>query len=270
MAAFAILDVTDEGAFGRIPPCADRRFDHRTCDYWEDADRGSNLHRPGWLAPTPAAPPPRSRPTAGDNPFAPPAADAPAFNPFNPFDPRSRAPDPVDPFAALGAPDEDEPFAVLDDNPFAPSRSRERPLVAGVPRKLALLDRGRGVFGSYAKVLLVEDAAVAYAQFGPLSAYPRALRLRDLYPQLPAAPLPAVITCIATTADARRAGHARRLVAAVCDDLAGRGFSAVEAYPDLTRSEDEQSGGRPELWHSVGFATAVDDERFPVMRRELG
>jgi len=77
-----------------------------------------------------------------------------------------------------------------------------------------LLVRGLTVFGSYARVLLVDDVAVAYAQFGPLSAYPRALHLRELYPQLPDAPLPAVITCIATTAEARGAGHARRLVEA--------------------------------------------------------
>jgi ribosomal protein S18 acetylase RimI-like enzyme len=160
-------------------------------------------------------------------------------------------------------------FAVPDDNPFAPTTTRERPLRAGVPRKLALLDRGRGVFGSYAKVSIVAGAPVAYCQFGPLSAYPRALRLRELYPQLPDAPLPAVITCIATTAAARREGHARALVDTVCSDLAERGFSAIEAYPDLTRSENETSGARPEFWHKLGFATAVNDERFPVMRREL-
>ena len=121
----------------------------------------------------------------------------------------------------------------------------------------------------YGKVLVAEDEPVAYCQFGPLSAYPRALRLRDLYPQLPNSPLPAVITCIATTADARRQGYARRLVDDVCRDLAERGFAAVEAYPDLTRPEDETSGARPGFWHKMGFETAVDDERFPVMRREL-
>jgi hypothetical protein len=187
---------------------------------------------------------PAAPPALADNPFAP-APKQPAFNPF--------------------ADDEGEGAF----NPFAPTVARERPLRDGVPRKLALLDRGRGVFGSYAKVLLVDDRAVAYCQFGPLSAYPRASRLRELYPQLPEAPLPAVITCIATTADGRRAGHAKRLVQAVCDDLTGRGFSAVEAYPDLTLGENEASGARPGFWHDLGFATAVDDERYPVMRREL-
>ena len=55
----------------------------------------------------------------------------------------------------------------------------------------------------------------------------------------------------------------------VCADLSRRGFSAVESYPDLTRGEDEQSGARPAFWQELGFVRAVDDERFPVMRREL-
>ena len=76
---------------------------------------------------------------------------------------------------------DDDLFAVPFDNPFAPQTQRERPLREGVPRKLALLDRGRGIFGSYGKVLLVDEQAVAYCQFGPLSAYPRARRLRELY-----------------------------------------------------------------------------------------
>ena len=44
----------------------------------------------------------------------------------------------------------------------------------GGPRKLGLLGRGSAVFGSYAKVLLAEEVPVAFSQFGPLSAYPRA------------------------------------------------------------------------------------------------
>ena len=108
-----------------------------------------------------------------------------------------------------------------------------------------------------------------YAQFGPLTAYPRAQRTRDLYPALPDAPLPAVITCIATTAEARGAGLARALVAAVCDDLAGRGFTAVETYPTIGAEPDATSAATPDFWLSVGFALAIDDERFPVMRRDL-
>ena len=125
------------------------------------------------------------------------------------------------------------------------------------------------MFGSYAKVLLVGDEPVAYAQFGPLSAYPRATRLRELYPQLPDSPLPAVITCIATTADVRRRGHAKALVDAICDDLGRRGFSAVEAYPEVGAAPDATSTAMPAFWESVGFARVVADDRFPVYRREL-
>jgi hypothetical protein len=240
--ATRVVDVGDEGSFALIPPCADSRFDHRTCDYWEDADRGSKAARASWLTAPPVTRP--AAPALADNPFAPPPREA-AFNPF--------------------AADDDEAL----DNPFAPKVVRERPLREGVPRKLALLDRGRGVFGSYAKVLLVDDEPAAYCQFGPLSAYPRAGRLRELYPQLPQSPLPAVITCIATTTGATRAGHAKRLIEEVCADLARRGFAAVEAYPDLTLDVDEASAARPGFWHELGFTTAVDDERYPVMRREL-
>jgi ribosomal protein S18 acetylase RimI-like enzyme len=259
-----IVDVTDDASFGLIPPCADPSFDHRTCDYWEDADRGSKAARPAWLA---GAPPPAPKPrpanpfaaafsdasddsTADEapiNPFAPPAPAGPAFNPF-----------------AIG--DDD----ALAGNPFAPPRPARPSGPAGGPRKLGLLARGSAVFGSYAKVLLADDAPVAYSQFGPLSAYPRAQRLRDLYPQLPEAPLPAVITCIATTADARRQGHALRLIGAVCDDLAGRGFAAVEAYPERSTRPDATSAATPEFWVAAGFTIAVEDERFPVVRRELG
>jgi hypothetical protein len=251
-----IIDVIDDASFRLIPPCADPGFDHRSCDYWEDADRGSKAARASWLEASPAPPP--TRPPV-DNPFAP-SRSGPDFNPFAP--PARSSGSVFNPFAD----DDDEPV----DNPFAPT-PRARPTVGeGGPRKLGLLGRGLAVFGSYAKVLLVDDVAVAYAQFGPLSAYPRAQRLRDLYPQLPDAPLPAVITCIATTAEARGGGHAAALVRGVCEDLERRGFAAVEAYPELGTRADATSAATPEFWATVGFHVAVDDERYPVVRRELG
>lgn len=255
MAAIRIVDVTDEAAFRLIPPCADPGFDHRSCDYWEDGARGSKAARLSWLEPdAPAATPP---PTGRQNPFLDPDAQ-PVLNPFAPR--RADAPT-FNPFAA----DDDGP----DANPFASPASAGPVVGPGGPRKLGLLARGLTVFGSYAKVLLDDDVALAYAQFGPLSAYPRALRLRELYPRLPDAPLPAVITCIATTAEARGAGHARHLVEAICDDLAERGFAAVEAYPEIGSRPDATSGATPAFWLGAGFALAIDDERFPVVRREL-
>ena len=153
-------------------------------------------------------------------------------------------------------------------SPRWPSTLRTSRFAAEAPRKLQLLGRGLGVFGTYAKLLLIDGEAAGYCQFGPLSAYPRALRLRQLYPKLPDAPLPAVITCIATTAAARRGGHALRLVEGVCVDLAGRGFAAVEAYPERSRGR-RHTGGSPEFSIAAGFHLAVDDDRYPVVRREL-
>src|SRR6187200_1108313 len=94
MGTITILDVTDPAAFGRIPPCADPGFDHRSCDYWEDADRGSKAARLDWLKPSAtaaSAPPPKpvvDNPFLADleeraaNPFAPPGSRGASVNPF--------------------------------------------------------------------------------------------------------------------------------------------------------------------------------------------
>ena len=255
MATLTIVDVRETESFRLLPPCADPGFDHRSCDYWEDGDRGSKAARASWWDSSVAAPPPRPKPR---NPFGR-EHDEPVVNPFAPAGTARPA---FNPFASGNA-------AEAAENPFA-SRREARPAVpSDAPRKLHLLGRGLAVFGTYAKVLLVDDVPAAYAQFGPLSAYPRALRVRDLYPRLPASPLPAVITCIATTAAARGAGHARMLVAAVCDDLAGRGFSAIEAYPEPHANPDATSAASPRFWVGCGFDVVVDDDRYPVVRREL-
>ncbi len=254
--SIAIVDITDQSSFALLPPCADPTFDHRSCDYWEDADRGSKAIRLAWLEPPAeeAAPPPRpvaSNPFLADmeersaNPFAPPGRGGGAFNPFA---------------------SDDDP---APDNPFAPQRAAKPTVGEGALPKLRLLGRGLGVAGSYAKVLLRNDVPAAYSQFGPLTAYPRAQRTRDLYPALPDSPLPAVITCIATTAEARDMGLAKTLVEAVCDDLEGRGFAAVETYPEVGARPDATSAATPAFWEAVGFTVAAADERFPVMRREL-
>ena len=284
-----IVDVIDAATFGLLPPCADPAFDHRSCDYWEDRDSGSKAHRAGWLESKPApgagpgAAPGQAASAPGHVVSAPGAASGqvvsePRRAPTNPFAPASDE-RPTNPFAPAAArrPDSN-PFALEDEaeadpNPFAPSRPARPRVPAGGPRKLGLLGRGLAVFGSYAKVLLLDEddgeRPVAYAQFGPLSAYPRALRLRELYPQLPDAPLPAVITCIATIEVAHGRGLALRLVGAVCEDLAGRGFFAVEAYPEANARLHATSAATPAFWVRAGFRVAVDDERFPVVRREL-
>jgi ribosomal protein S18 acetylase RimI-like enzyme len=262
MDVIRVVDVVDEATFAFIPPCADPGFDHRSCDYWEDVDRGSKSARLAWLEPSgPQAAdvaPARPRPA---NPFLADleAVKAAAPNPFAAARPRN-------PFLTAGESSDDG----VPENPFAPAPVKRPAVAPAAPRKLHLLGRGLGVAGSYAKVLLRNDRPAVYAQFGPLTAYPRAQRTRDLYPALPDAPLPAVITCIATTADARRLGLARRLVDDVCADLAGRGFTAAEAYPTVGAEADATSAATPVFWESVGFVRAIDDARFPVMRRELG
>ena len=252
--AIRIVDITDDATFALLPPCADPGFDHRSCDYWEDADRGSKAARLSWFDPSAAPPPPR--PTRPRNPFGDADDDEPAFNPFAPAGRET-----FNPFLAA---DDDEPA-----NPFAPQPKAGPAVAHDAPPKLKLLGRGLAIFGSYAKVLLADDEPAVYAQFGPLSAYPRALRTRELYPRLPVSPLPAVITCIATTAAARDRGLAAMLVEAVCDDLAARGFAAVETYPERGTREDATSAATPAFWERLGFVVAAPDDRWPVMRREL-
>jgi len=288
-----IIDVVDAASFGLIPPCADPAFDHRTCDHWENPN-GSRSSRPSWLQPpvggaaggaVAQAPRPRANPFATDGDDALFGAAALPADWVSPSAPPARQANPF----ALDLDDDplaDNPFApaaARAPNPFAPggggsgsarpagpgSRGGPPPLDPTLPRKLALLSRGLRVFGSYARVLLVDDRPVAFAQFGPLSAYPRAQRLRELYAQLPDSPLPAVITCIATTPEARAQGLALRLVGDVCDELAGRGFAAVEAYPEAGAPPDATSSASPAFWVRAGFTVAVDDARFPVVRREL-
>ena len=60
------------------------------------------------------------------------------------------------------------------------------------------------------------------------------------------------------------------LVEDVCVELGRRGFAAVEVYPDLTQSPDATSAATPDFWRGCDFVLAVNDERFPVLRRELG
>ncbi|HEU5205757.1 MAG TPA: hypothetical protein VFU17_15805, partial [Candidatus Limnocylindrales bacterium] len=130
MAPFRIVDVTDHAAFELVPPCADPSFDHRTCDYWEDADRGSKAARAAWLkagapSPTDQSKAPRSVPA---NPFlADLEARQPATNPFV-------AERPTNPFLTPGD-DDDGPL----DNPFAPTPVVRPTVGSDAPRKLQLL-----------------------------------------------------------------------------------------------------------------------------------
>src|SRR5438093_13631576 len=94
MATVRIVDVEDDASFGLVPPCANPAFDHRTCDYWEDAERGSKHAKSEGPAASVGTTSPPARPAnpfgepsggAAFHPFAPPSA-GPAFNPFAPAD----------------------------------------------------------------------------------------------------------------------------------------------------------------------------------------
>jgi hypothetical protein len=74
---------------------------------------------------------------------------------------------------------------------------------------------------------------------------------------------------VAVTAEDRGRGWALALVEAVCVDLAGRGFAAVEAYPEIGPTPDATSAATPAFWVRAGFTVVVADDRYPVVRREL-
>ena len=143
--AITIVDVTDATTFALVPPCADPGFDHRSCDYWEDADRGSKAARLAWLEP--------DRPAAGGA-----RAQRPPANPF--LADLAAGPD-GQPVRAAGAAAARPTRSCADDDddgrrqPVRAAAAPPRPSVgADAPRKLRLLGRGLGVAGSYAKVLL--------------------------------------------------------------------------------------------------------------------
>lgn len=143
--------------------------------------------------------------------------------------------------------------------------------------KRSRLLAGRAIAGSYAmlgyRTDAVERVAIAYAQFGPLSAYPRALSIRERYPQLPESPAPWVVTCLQVSPDAgdgqTRGAIGVELLGAVCEELDRRGITAVEAYPEVVADGWLPSAGPTSVYEAAAFELAAGDERYPVYRREL-
>jgi hypothetical protein len=146
---------------------------------------------------------------------------------------------------------------------------------AGLKRERLLA--GRRLAGAYAMVAYrtttVERTAIGYAQFGPISAYPRAGTIRERYPELPEAPPPWVITCLQIAVSEREADERERLgialLEAVCAELDRRGITAVEAYPEGSRDGWLPSPGPVSVYEAAGFTRAAGDDRYPVYRREL-
>ena len=143
--------------------------------------------------------------------------------------------------------------------------------------KRSRLLQSRAVAGSYAMLAYRTDAAdrtaIGYAQFGPLSAYPRAQSIRDRYPKLPESPAPWVVTCLQiapTGADGTaREADGVALLEAVCDELDRRGITAVEAYPEVVADPWIPSPGPTDVYRAASFDQVAGDARFPVYRREL-
>ncbi len=81
MDGIRVVDVVDAATFGLVPPCADPGFDHRTCDYWEDADHGSKAARLAWLEPPGPATAERGSSTTRPRPANPFLADLEAKAP---------------------------------------------------------------------------------------------------------------------------------------------------------------------------------------------
>lgn len=146
---------------------------------------------------------------------------------------------------------------------------------AAAELKLSRLMAGARLAGAYGMLAWRVDndgdrVAVGWAQFGPISAYPRAQVIRERYPALPDSPAPWVVTCLQIvpgTAD--REGDAASLLSAVCEELDRRGIIAVEAYPEGIADPWSLSPGPASVYTAVGFTRAAGDERYPVYRREL-
>ncbi len=141
--------------------------------------------------------------------------------------------------------------------------------------KLSRLLAGRRLAGAYGMLAWQTDVAgdrvaVGWAQFGPISTYPRAQAIRNRYPSLPDSPAPWVITCLQVPAEqAGRDEIAAALLAAVCGELDRRGIIAVEAYPEDVPDPWSLSPGRASVYAATDFARAAGDERYPAYRREL-
>jgi hypothetical protein len=146
---------------------------------------------------------------------------------------------------------------------------------AAADLKLSRLLAGRRLAGAYGMLAWNTDAsggrvAIGWAQFGPISAYPRAQVIRDRYPSLPDSPAPWVVTCLQVPADTPdRESVAEGLLSAVCEELDRRGIIAVEAYPEGVADPWSLSPGPASIYEAAGFARAAGEDRYPVYRREL-
>jgi hypothetical protein len=140
--------------------------------------------------------------------------------------------------------------------------------------KRSRLLAGARLAGAYGMLAWRSDpgggqVAAGWAQFGPISAYPRAQAIRDRYASLPDSAAPWIITCLQVLPAPDRDEVAAALLSAVCDELNRRGIIAVEAYPEGVADPWLPSPGPASIYRAAGFMLAAGDERFPAYRREL-
>jgi hypothetical protein len=137
--------------------------------------------------------------------------------------------------------------------------------------KRSRLLAGTKLAGAYAMLAHRDGASVGYAQFGPLSVYPRAQSIRERYPQLPDSPAPWVITCLQVVDGVgdERPSIGAALLGALGEELDRRGIGAVEAYPEGGTDPWLPSPGPSSLYTAAGFERVAGDDRYPVYRREL-
>ena len=252
--AIRIVDVIDDPTFALLPPCADPGFDHRSCDYWEDADRGSKAARASWFGPQAAPEPPK--PSRPRNPFGGDDDDEPAFNPFAPARRET-----YNPFLAA---DDDAP-----ENPFAP-KPKAGP-VGGRRRPAEAPAAGPRAGG----LRLVREGAARGRRARGVRPVRAAVRVPAGPPDPGPVPAPAVRTAARGDHVHR---HDRRGARPRAGRDAGRGGLRRPGRARVRRRRDLSAGRRearrderrdPAFWQGLGFAVAAPDERFPVMRREL-
>ena len=258
MTAIRIVDVTDDATFAPDP--AVRRPGLRPSVVRLLGGRRPRLEgRPPGLARAAAPPPPRRAPAPRRQPVRAAPRRSRAFNPFAADAPPGR---PSTRSATTTTTPVDNPFAPAAADPAGRRRRRAaqaRPARAG-PGGLRQLREGPAGRGRRPRRTPSSGRCPPTRGRSASASCTRSCPTRRCRPSSPASRRPQ-----------RRAARATptRLVEAVCDDLAGRGFAAVEAYPERGTRPDATSAATPEFWESAGFALAVDDERFPVVRREL-
>lgn len=118
-------------------------------------------------------------------------------------------------------------------------------------------------WGACGKLAIEDEQAVAFAEYGPPSFFPRLARFRCGTVSIDAV----YLSYCYVVARRRGFGVGTEMVRAVARDLVDRGFRAVESIGDRSWSEGWVLPA-PFL-AANGFEVLRDDARFPLMRLDL-